>query len=98
MPKGKAAITDTLPQKRRRRAPLKWQKIINEACALKAYEGKGFNYSDVLKIAESHDVKITRESLRVKLERYRKSEYLKKISRGHYQVSPKGYHFFASLE
>lgn len=87
----------TIPRRKRRAAP-KWQAVFNAACELKPYQfNKGFGYSEILTLAEEQGISIARESLRVKIERYRRQGYVEKISRGRYQILPKGYEFFGAL-
>lgn len=91
---------DLIPLKsqRKRRAPEAWRKVFQEATKLDCYSKKGFGYSDILEITENKPkVSISRESLRVKLDRYRISGYVNKIDRGRFQVTLKGYYFFDLL-
>ena len=91
---------DLIPSKtrRKRRAPERWREVFREATELDFYAKKGFGYSNVLSIVEAKsDMSISRESLRVKLDRYRKSGYVNKISRGRFQIAQKGYYFFELL-
>jgi len=90
-------ILETTANTRKRQAPKAWRAIIAEACEIKTYAKNGFGYADIQKIAESHKVKITYESLRVKLDRYKKSNYVKKIARGRFQIPITGYYFFDLL-
>jgi len=84
--------------RRKRRAPKSWREVFSDATELEFYAKKGFGYSNILKLAEAkNDISISREGLRVKLERYRKSGYVNKISRGRFQIAQKGYYFFELL-
>ena len=91
---------EMIPSKarRKRRAPECWRDVFREATELQFYAKDGFGYSNVLEIAATKsDISITREGLRVKLDRYRKSGYVNKIKRGRFQIARKGYYFFDLL-
>jgi len=84
--------------RKKRQAPKEWRAVILEACQLPNYAKTGFGYSEVLDIASRHGISIGRESLRVKIDRYRRNGYVKKVSRGRFQVPVTGYDFFGALE
>ena len=81
-----------------RRGPKEWIAVFDEACKLQSYPKIGFGYSQIQEIADAHGIKISREGIRIKLNRYLKRGYVKKKSRGHYQIAPKGYYFFGFID
>jgi len=84
--------------RRKRRAPKRWREVFRDATELKFYAKRGFGYSNILEIVESkNDISISREGLRVKLDRYRKRGYVNKVSRGRYQIAQTGYYFFGFI-
>ena len=95
------SMTEVIPSKainaRKRQAPEVWRAVFAHACSLDTYPEKGFGYADIQQIAEAHDITITYESLRVKLDRYKRSLYVKKIGRGRFQIPITGYYFFDLL-
>jgi len=92
--------TSVIPLKprRKRRAPKPWREVFSEATKLECYPKDGFGYSHILKITETKtEISITREGVRVKLNRYKNSGYVNKIGRGRFQIARKGYYFFDLL-
>ena len=93
-------MTNPIPSKatRKRRAPKAWREVFSEATELECYAKYGFGYSHIFEIAAKKEgISISKEGIRVKLDRYKKSGYVNKINRGRFQIAHKGYYFFELL-
>jgi len=89
---------DSKPQqknKRKRLAPVLWQDVFYMLS--NTHHPNTFFFEDVLNAAEKVGLSIQRESLRVKLSRYSKKGFLKKVGRKEYLISQRGQVFFNLL-
>ncbi|MGB0908318.1 MAG: hypothetical protein ACPGVT_12565 [Maricaulaceae bacterium] len=81
-----------------RKAPKAWQDVFKQATKLEHYAKIGFDGADIKTIADNSKIQISRESIRVKLARYKHSGYVKNVSKGRFIVPPPGYHFFDLIQ
>ena len=83
-------------KKRRRIAPKEWRYVFDIIC--RTHHPGAFHIDEVERLAQDHDIKISTESLRVKLARYKTKGYLKKMGMKRYQLTQQGIIFFDLLK
>ena len=83
---------------RRRQVPKEWSDVFGQIFQSENYSGESFSSGSVMALAKSKDLEITKEALRVKLSRYVRRGYLKKVKRDQYGLGPNGYYFFGLLD
>jgi len=84
----------TTKSNRIRTAPQIWKQIFQIVTQTSEYEN-GITLDLIHQAANELNHDIARESIRVKMHKYSKRDYIKKIGRGQYQIGPNGIRFFS---